>query len=84
MAFVEAWIKCNFLKNEPVKHLLFCQVVIAANYGLGESVVAATSDPDTITVSRDFWTVPGEEQLSVSGQQVGTKKSKVVAATGMS
>ncbi|GBP77850.1 Uncharacterized phosphotransferase YvkC [Eumeta japonica] len=49
------------------------RILITANYGLGESVVSGTVEPDTFIVSRDL---TGE--LSVSSVQVGSKTKLVM------
>ncbi|XP_043247024.1 putative phosphoenolpyruvate synthase [Amphibalanus amphitrite] len=49
------------------------QISITASYGLGESVVSAKVDPDTITVSRSH-----TDELAVSGRQLGTKQVQTV------
>ena len=59
------------------------KILITANYGLGESVVSATSDPDAITVKHKFWEEPAV--FEVGECQVGSKATKVVASpTGTS
>uniref|UniRef100_A0A0N8BPI2 Phosphoenolpyruvate synthase n=1 Tax=Daphnia magna TaxID=35525 RepID=A0A0N8BPI2_9CRUS len=49
------------------------KMVLTANYGLGESVVSASADPDTFYIKR---TATGE--LSVSSRMVGSKQSKII------
>ena len=49
------------------------KMILTANYGLGESVVSASADPDTFYVKR---TSSGE--LSISERTVGAKRSKIV------
>ncbi len=49
------------------------KMILTANYGLGESVVSASADPDTFYLKR---TSKGE--LSVSERTVGAKRSKIV------
>lgn len=44
-------------------------MVITANYGLGESVVSAKSDPDTFYVKRNF-----DDQVEFLGTKLGEKK----------
>ncbi|KAG8240247.1 hypothetical protein J437_LFUL004707, partial [Ladona fulva] len=48
-------------------------VVITANYGLGESVVAAIAEPDTVILSRSW-----EDTLSLSESKIGEKFLKVI------
>ncbi|XP_068241678.1 rifampicin phosphotransferase-like isoform X2 [Palaemon carinicauda] len=48
-------------------------ITISANYGLGESVVSASSDPDTIVVHRTW-----RDHLSVTKTTRGEKKTKHV------
>ncbi|KAK7073275.1 hypothetical protein SK128_004996, partial [Halocaridina rubra] len=48
-------------------------ITISANYGLGESVVAASTDPDTILVRRNW-----RDQLSVASVNRGAKKTKFI------
>lgn len=48
-------------------------VTITANYGLGESVVSASSDPDTVVVHRTW-----RDDLSVAATTRGEKKTKCV------
>uniref|UniRef100_A0A0P6DHG3 Phosphoenolpyruvate synthase n=1 Tax=Daphnia magna TaxID=35525 RepID=A0A0P6DHG3_9CRUS len=49
------------------------KMILTANYGLGESVVSASADPDTFYIKR---TAAGE--LSVSSRMVGSKQSKII------
>ena len=49
-------------------------LIINANYGLGESVVSGTVSPDTIVVERD-----DESRSKIVNCQVGSKENKVVA-----
>ena len=49
------------------------KMILTANYGLGESVVSASADPDTFYIKR---TSSGE--LSISSRTVGSKQSKVI------
>ena len=49
------------------------KMILTANYGLGESVVSASADPDTFYIKR---TSAGE--LSISSRIVGAKQSKVI------
>ncbi|KAG1679220.1 putative phosphoenolpyruvate synthase [Nymphon striatum] len=48
-------------------------ISISANYGIGESVVSAMSEPDTIVVNRTF-----DNKLSLGDVTVGSKKLQVV------
>lgn len=45
------------------------EMVLNANYGLGESVVSGEADPDQVTISRD-WT----DAVSIKRKQIGSKK----------
>ena len=54
------------------------EVVITANYGLGESIVSAMSEPDTIKVLHKFWNGEAHDKLSVQHTKMGSKASKVV------
>lgn len=49
------------------------KMILAANYGLGESVVSAAADPDTFYLKRTY---AGE--LSISERTLGAKQSKIV------
>ncbi|KAI9559139.1 hypothetical protein GHT06_015928 [Daphnia sinensis] len=49
------------------------KMILTANYGLGESVVSASADPDTFYIKR---TSAGE--LSVSSRIIGSKQSKII------
>ncbi|XP_023211449.1 uncharacterized protein LOC111614316 isoform X1 [Centruroides sculpturatus] len=60
---------CNPLTSNP-KH-----VTITANYGLGESVVAATAEPDTICLERDI-----NQKLTVNNISIGKKNTMVVVS----
>lgn len=44
-------------------------IVITANYGLGESVVSAKSEPDTFLVKRSY-----KDELEILGSKAGAKK----------
>ncbi|XP_074600237.1 rifampicin phosphotransferase-like isoform X2 [Brevipalpus obovatus] len=57
------------------------QIVITANYGLGESVVSAISEPDTIRVTKE---IDQQGNLSVSGigEVVIGSKEKIVTTAG--
>lgn len=48
------------------------KMILTANYGLGESVVSASADPDTFYLKR---TSKGE--LSVAERMIGAKKTRV-------
>ncbi|KAG7162152.1 Pyruvate phosphate dikinase, PEP/pyruvate binding domain-containing protein [Homarus americanus] len=48
-------------------------ITITANYGLGESVVSAAAEPDTVVVRRSW-----RDQLSVASRTLGAKKTKCV------
>ncbi|XP_053982218.1 putative phosphoenolpyruvate synthase isoform X1 [Hylaeus volcanicus] len=50
-------------------------IVITANYGLGETVVSATVEPDTIIVNKSW-----DEKLAVKNSIVGNKKQKMLAS----
>ncbi|CAG7728499.1 unnamed protein product [Allacma fusca] len=50
-------------------------ILINANYGLGESVVSAACDPDTIRVSRSR---NGSNAVTIGSKIVGKKESKIV------
>ncbi|CAL1541954.1 unnamed protein product [Lymnaea stagnalis] len=54
------------------------QVVINANYGLGESVVSGRSDPDTICVTRDPEFIYDGERLKIGNVRAGEKKIQIV------
>ncbi|KAG1714563.1 putative phosphoenolpyruvate synthase [Nymphon striatum] len=47
-------------------------ISIAANYGIGESVVSALSDPDTIVIKRTY-----DDQLSIGEISIGKKDLQV-------
>lgn len=49
------------------------KMILTANFGLGESVVSASADPDTFYLKR---TSGGE--LSIAERMVGGKRSKIV------
>lgn len=53
------------------------KMVIDANYGLGESIVSASAEPDTVTLLRS-----GDDQVQVHEVRVGKKQSKIVATGG--
>lgn len=62
---------CDPMTGDPKK------MVITANYGLGESVVAGTVDPDTITIRRE-----SNHKLTLHDAHVGTKVHAIrMAAT---
>ncbi|XP_049832053.1 putative phosphoenolpyruvate synthase [Schistocerca gregaria] len=48
------------------------EVLITANYGLGESVVSASADPDTIILTRN-----GRDKLSLKSSVPGKKKHRI-------
>ncbi|XP_071444173.1 rifampicin phosphotransferase-like [Hetaerina americana] len=48
------------------------EIVITANYGLGESVVAAIAEPDTITLNRGW-----DDTLSILESKIGEKSVQV-------
>ncbi|GAB6030503.1 hypothetical protein CHUAL_007365 [Chamberlinius hualienensis] len=48
-------------------------IIITSNYGLGESVVSALSDPDTIVVRRSF-----QDDLEIAQKQIGAKNLKMI------
>ncbi|XP_049815699.1 uncharacterized phosphotransferase YvkC-like isoform X3 [Schistocerca nitens] len=48
------------------------EVLITANYGLGESVVSASADPDTIILTRN-----GTDKLSLKSSVPGKKKHRI-------
>ncbi|XP_063596682.1 putative phosphoenolpyruvate synthase [Penaeus indicus] len=52
-------------------------ITITANYGLGESVVSAAAEPDTVTVTRSW-----RNQLTMASRTVGAKKVKCVMKEG--
>ena len=54
------------------------EVIITTNYGLGESIVSAMSEPDTIKVSNKFWNESDSNQYSVEYVKLGSKSSKVI------
>ena len=52
------------------------KITITANFGLGESVVSALSDPDSITVENIFWKqIP---ELRIIEKKCGSKSKKIV------
>ncbi|XP_028167204.1 uncharacterized protein LOC114357667, partial [Ostrinia furnacalis] len=51
------------------------RLLLTANYGLGESVVSGSVDPDTIVVTRDL-----DDQLSIMSIDLGSKTQRVTAA----
>ena len=53
-------------------------VVVNANFGLGESVVSGSSDPDTIRVDRDPNDPHNPAKLQLGSMQVGEKKTRIV------
>ncbi|XP_023210314.1 uncharacterized protein LOC111613200 [Centruroides sculpturatus] len=60
---------CNPVTSNP-KH-----VTITANYGLGESVVAAKAEPDTIYLERDI-----NQKLTLNNITIGKKDTRVVVS----
>ena len=54
------------------------EVVITVNYGLGESIVSAISEPDTITLSNNFWEKEQHGVIKVKRREIGSKQTKVV------
>ncbi|KOC62505.1 Cleft lip and palate transmembrane protein 1-like protein [Habropoda laboriosa] len=48
-------------------------IIITANYGLGESVVSATVEPDTIIVHKSW-----NNELTIKSSFVGNKKKKIL------
>ncbi|CAL4079207.1 unnamed protein product, partial [Meganyctiphanes norvegica] len=48
-------------------------ITITANYGLGESVVSASAEPDTITLKKSW-----RNKLTVINKALGSKKTKMV------
>ncbi|XP_017878509.1 uncharacterized protein LOC108624053 isoform X2 [Ceratina calcarata] len=50
------------------------EIIITANYGLGESVVSATVEPDTITVHRSW-----NNKLSMKSSTAGNKREKILS-----
>ncbi|VVC95538.1 unnamed protein product, partial [Leptidea sinapis] len=51
------------------------RILITANYGLGESVVSGSVEPDTMIVKRDI-----HNELSVLEIKLGSKSSRIVAS----
>ncbi|XP_037088269.1 putative phosphoenolpyruvate synthase [Pollicipes pollicipes] len=51
------------------------RVTVTANYGLGESVVSARVEPDTITLHRGH-----DDQLNITDRQLGSKQLQTVMA----
>ncbi|XP_035206192.1 uncharacterized protein LOC118181218 isoform X2 [Stegodyphus dumicola] len=49
-------------------------MTITANYGLGESVVSGSEEPDTIELQRD-----PEDQLTLKSTTIGAKSRKIIA-----
>ncbi|XP_042908698.1 rifampicin phosphotransferase-like isoform X4 [Parasteatoda tepidariorum] len=58
---------CDPLTGNPTK------MTITANYGLGESVVSASEEPDTVELMRDF-----EDNLYVHNKIIGAKRQRIV------
>ncbi|RUS84180.1 hypothetical protein EGW08_008067, partial [Elysia chlorotica] len=55
-------------------------IVVNANFGLGESVVSGSSDPDTIRVDRDPEDLHNPARLQLGAIRVGQKKTCIVQA----
>ncbi|KAK3757984.1 hypothetical protein RRG08_058296 [Elysia crispata] len=55
-------------------------IVVNANFGLGESVVSGSSDPDTIRVNRDPDDLHNPVKLQLGSTRVGLKKTCIVEA----
>ncbi|XP_053617727.1 rifampicin phosphotransferase-like [Plodia interpunctella] len=53
------------------------RLLITANYGLGESVVSGTVEPDTIIVKRHY-----DGQLSIMKIELGSKTERITASDG--
>ncbi|XP_059474516.1 putative phosphoenolpyruvate synthase [Neocloeon triangulifer] len=53
------------------------QIVITANYGLGESVVSASAEPDTVLISRSR----NNNSLKIEQVQIGSKKDSIFLST---
>lgn len=49
------------------------KMILTANFGLGESVVSASADPDTITLKRTF-----NGQLSIAERTLGAKHARII------
>lgn len=49
------------------------KMILTANFGLGESVVSASADPDTIIIKRTY-----SGELSITERILGAKNSKIV------
>ncbi|KFM70975.1 putative phosphoenolpyruvate synthase, partial [Stegodyphus mimosarum] len=52
-------------------------MIITANYGLGESVVSGSEEPDTIELQRD-----PEDLLSIKSTNIGAKSRKIIVKDG--
>ncbi|XP_067130557.1 rifampicin phosphotransferase-like [Centruroides vittatus] len=52
-------------------------ITITANYGLGESVVSASSEPDTVILERNF-----DNTLFIKSQTIGEKRIKIQMSGG--
>ncbi|XP_054724469.1 putative phosphoenolpyruvate synthase [Uloborus diversus] len=50
---------------------------ITANYGLGESVVSGSEEPDAIELGRDYY-----DQLTIRNKSIGAKSRKIVVKDG--
>ncbi|XP_035216667.1 uncharacterized protein LOC118190077 isoform X2 [Stegodyphus dumicola] len=53
-------------------------MTITANYGLGESVVSGSEEPDTIELQRDH-----DDRLSVKSTSIGAKSRKIIVKDGV-
>ncbi|XP_038207779.1 putative phosphoenolpyruvate synthase [Zerene cesonia] len=51
------------------------RILITANYGLGESVVSGSVEPDTVIIKRS-----ADHKLAIASKQVGTKTQKIVSS----
>ena len=58
------------------------KIVITANFGLGETVVSAKSDPDTIIVENQFWDSTTSKKidpkLKILDKRCGLKSKKII------
>ncbi|XP_071037422.1 rifampicin phosphotransferase isoform X4 [Parasteatoda tepidariorum] len=63
---------CNPMTGNPTV------ITITANYGLGESVVSASEEPDTIEIKRN-----PNDQLFIMNKVIGAKNRRTVAAQDM-
>ena len=53
------------------------KILITSNFGLGESVVSASADPDSIVVSNDFWKEDGNG-FRILEKKVGSKQFQTI------